>query len=58
MQLRTEANLTQRDVIEATGLQRSTVQEIEAGKVDPRLSSLFLIADAIGVPVTELFAEG
>lgn len=58
VQLRADANLTQRAVIEATGLQRSTVQEIEAGKVDPRLSSLLLIADAIGVPVTALFAEG
>jgi transcriptional regulator with XRE-family HTH domain len=57
VKLRKEANITQRAVIEATGLQRSTVQEIEHGEVDPRLSSLLLIADAIGVPVASLFAD-
>jgi transcriptional regulator with XRE-family HTH domain len=51
------ANLTQQAVIDATGLQRSTVQQAETGAVDPRLSTLLLIADAIGVPMTALFTE-
>jgi len=57
VQLRMRANLTQQAVIDATGLQRSTVQQAETGAVDPRLSTLLLIADAIGVPMTALFTE-
>lgn len=48
------ANLTQGDVITRTGLDRRTVQRIERGETDARLSWLLVIADAIGVPLAQL----
>lgn len=52
--LRLHANLTQEAVVDATGLHRSTIQRIEAGTVDPQLSTLLLIADACGTTISEL----
>lgn len=40
-----------------TGIDRRTLQRIEAGTSDPRISSLMLIADVIGVPLAELVRE-
>lgn len=57
VQLRKAAKITQQGLIDATGLQRSTIQRIEYGGVDPRLSTLARIAQAIGVPVADLIAD-
>lgn len=54
---REAAGITQQGLINATGLERSTIQRIEYAEVDPRLSSLALIAHAIGVPVGDLIAD-
>ncbi|MFI8254067.1 helix-turn-helix domain-containing protein [Streptomyces filamentosus] len=48
------ANLTQQTVCERSGLSRWTVQEVEAGRSSPTVDTLFLLADAIGVPASEL----
>ncbi|MFE9936297.1 helix-turn-helix domain-containing protein [Streptomyces hirsutus] len=52
--LRLRANLTQEVFAEMTGIDRRTVQRIERGTSDPPYSSLLLIADAIGVPLSDL----
>ncbi|MEU2660188.1 helix-turn-helix transcriptional regulator [Streptomyces sp. NPDC007325] len=39
---------------ELAGLSRWTVQEVEAGGLSPTLDTLFLLADAIGVPAADL----
>ncbi|MFF9146307.1 helix-turn-helix domain-containing protein [Streptomyces sp. NPDC014861] len=51
---RMHANLTQQAVCELSGLSRWTVQEVEAGRSSPTLDTLFLLADAIGVPAADL----
>lgn len=48
------ANLTQGDIIRMTGIDRRTVQRIERGETDSRMSWLLLIADAIGIPLSQL----
>ena len=53
-ELRLHANLTQEVFAEMTGIDRRTVQRIEAGTSDPPYSSLLLIADALGIPLTDL----
>ncbi|MEV0691762.1 helix-turn-helix transcriptional regulator [Streptomyces sp. NPDC050388] len=52
--LRLHANLTQEVLAEMTGIDRRTVQRIERGTSDPPYSSLLLIADVIGVPLSDL----
>lgn len=48
------ANLTQDEIVRRTGLDRRTVQRIERGETDARLTWLLLIADAIGLPFAQL----
>lgn len=57
VQLRDAADLTQDQVIDLTGIPRSTYQRIEAGLSDPRFGWLLRIAAAMDVPLTELLAE-
>lgn len=42
---------TQEDLAELAGLTRMTVQRIESGAIDPRLSSLTEIARALGMQI-------
>ncbi|MFF2331948.1 MULTISPECIES: helix-turn-helix domain-containing protein [unclassified Streptomyces] len=51
---RLRANLSQQAVCERTGLARATLQDIEAGRSSCTIDTLFLIADAIGVPARDL----
>lgn len=51
---RNHANLTQQKVSESTGIDRSVLIDIEHGRRAPTIDTLFLIADAIGVPLAEL----
>ncbi|MCP3817847.1 helix-turn-helix domain-containing protein [Streptomyces sp. A3M-1-3] len=51
---RLHANLTQQTVAERTGMDRDTYGRIERGHSTPLLDSLILIADAIGVPLSQL----
>jgi len=49
--------ITQETLSELTGLNVRTIQRIESGEVDPRLYTLKLIADALGVTLEELLPE-
>ncbi|SES02955.1 Helix-turn-helix [Streptomyces qinglanensis] len=51
------ANLTQLDLVDRAGIDRITLQRIEAGTTDARLSWLLRIAGAIGVPLADLVRE-
>ncbi|MFG3509520.1 helix-turn-helix transcriptional regulator [Streptomyces sp. NPDC047821] len=51
---RMDADLTQEKLAEQTGVSRTTVQSIEAGRNDPKMSHLLLIARAVGVSIHDL----
>lgn len=46
------------DVAERTGLNRKTVMHIESARRNPTLATLLLIADALGVTVSQLLDDG
>ena len=47
--------MTQLELAEKTGASRQTIIALEAGKYTPSLELAFRIADALGVPVGEVF---
>jgi DNA-binding XRE family transcriptional regulator len=49
-----DADLTQEKLAEKTGISRTTLQSIEAGRNDPKMSHLLLIARAVGRPLPDL----
>jgi DNA-binding XRE family transcriptional regulator len=49
-----DADLTQEKLAERTGISRTTLQSIEAGRNDPKISHLLLIASAVGVSIHDL----
>ncbi|MFI6862659.1 helix-turn-helix domain-containing protein [Streptomyces sp. NPDC050421] len=51
------ANLSQQDIVDRTGMDRSSYQDIEHGRSSPLLDNLLRIADAIGVPLADLVRE-
>lgn len=51
---RLRADLTQEKLAEMTGIGRSTLQRIEAGANDAKISHLLLIARAVGAPLRDL----
>jgi len=55
--VREHHNLTQLDVCGRSGIDVASYSRIEQGHASPRLDTLIRIADAIGVPLTELVAE-
>ena len=55
MMLRQQQQLLQRDLSKRTGLPVRTIGRIERGEVDPRLSSLAKIAEALTVNLQDLF---
>jgi transcriptional regulator with XRE-family HTH domain len=56
-ELREERGISQERLAEAAGLARVTVVRFELGTQAARVDHLFLVADALGVPVTMLFRE-
>lgn len=54
---RLHANLSQQEVIGRTGMDRSAYQDLEAGRTSPLLDNLLRVADAIGVPLSDLVRE-
>lgn len=50
------AGMTQDEVIRRTGLDRRTLQRIEAAETDARVSWLLRIASALGMPLAKLVA--
>ena len=56
-QLREERNLSMRSLATASGLSANALSMIERGKTSPSVSTLYKLADAMGVPITAFFAE-
>ena len=48
--------MTQADLAERAGVTRQTIAAIERNKYAPSLETAFRIADALGLPLTEVFA--
>lgn len=55
--LRAERGMTQEDLAERSGLGPNVLSEIENGRRDVRISALWLLAQGLGVPVTELLFD-
>ncbi|SER70185.1 putative transcriptional regulator [Butyrivibrio fibrisolvens] len=53
--LRAERDWTQADLSDKVGISRQAVISIEKYKYTPSLELAFKIADAFGVPITEVF---
>ncbi|MFD5901022.1 helix-turn-helix domain-containing protein [Streptomyces microflavus] len=54
---RTAARLTQEGLAGRAGVDRKTVNRLEQGATSPLLDHLLVIADAIGVPLSDLVRE-
>ncbi|MFF2226304.1 helix-turn-helix domain-containing protein [Streptomyces globisporus] len=54
---RTAAGLTQEGLAGRAGLDRKTVNRLEQGITSPLLDHLLVIADALGVPLSDLVRE-
>lgn len=48
--------MTQAELAEMVGVTRQTINAIERGKYAPSLDVAFLIAEALGVPLDEVFS--
>lgn len=55
--LRNERGMTRERLAAKTGLAVRTLSEVEAGTVDPRLSTLVAIAAALDLTVNDLLGE-
>lgn len=55
--LRVDKKLSQKEVAISIGIDQAQYSRIESGKVEPTLSSLEKIAEALGVKVADLFSE-
>lgn len=51
------ANVTQERLEELAGVKRLTIQNIESGATDARVSWLLRISRALGIPASSLLAE-
>ncbi|MFJ3201045.1 helix-turn-helix transcriptional regulator [Streptomyces sp. NPDC086989] len=51
---RLQADLTQEKLAELAGVDRTTVQNAESGKVDPKFSLILRLARALHLPVRDL----
>jgi len=56
-QLREQRNLSMRSLATASGLSANALSMIERGKTSPSVSTLYKLADAMGVPITTFFGE-
>ncbi len=54
-QHRARLDWTQEDLAAAVGVRRQTILAIEKGKYVPSALLAFTLADALGMPVTDLF---
>lgn len=52
--LRTKKGWSQSDLARAVGKDRQAIEKLESGKVNPTLYSLLEVAEALGLPLTEL----
>ena len=56
-QLREERSMSMRSLATASGLSANALSMIERGKTSPSVSTLYKLADAMGVPITTFFGE-
>jgi transcriptional regulator with XRE-family HTH domain len=54
--MRTAKGLSQKEVLNASGLDKAQYSRIENGKTDPSFTTLEKIAKALGISLSELFA--
>lgn len=54
-EVRVKKKLTLRQLSKLTGITKSTLNNIENNRVDPKLSQLAKIAQALKVPIEELY---
>ncbi len=54
--LRKAKGLTQADLDRAANLHRTEVQRVEAAKVEPRMMTLHMLANGLGVTIDEMIA--
>ena len=54
--LRARANFTLADLAARAGIGKSTLAQLESGKANPSIDTLFSLAVALGVPLGHLFA--
>jgi transcriptional regulator with XRE-family HTH domain len=54
-ELRTERNLSMRALARSSGLSTNALSMIERGRTSPSVSTLYKIAEAMGVPITAFF---
>ncbi|TZF90417.1 helix-turn-helix transcriptional regulator [Cognatilysobacter lacus] len=54
-ELRLDAGITQQDLADVAGITRQTVIAIEGAKYSPSLEVAFLIAEALGTGVEDVF---
>lgn len=55
---RTNKGFSQKEVAVSIGIDQAQYSRIESGKVEPTVSSLEKIAEALGVEIAELFSKG
>jgi transcriptional regulator with XRE-family HTH domain len=58
IQARNQRNMTQRELSARSGIASSYLSRIENRRLEPRPKTLRRIAEALGVPLSELFREG
>ncbi len=56
-QLREERNISMRGLATKSGLSANALSMIERGKTSPSVSTLYKLSDAMGVPITDFFAQ-
>jgi DNA-binding XRE family transcriptional regulator len=52
---RTRVGLSQKDLARKSGVRQPHISKLEAGEMEPRLSTIFAIADTLGVLARSLF---
>src|SRR5512146_556343 len=57
-ELREAQGISMRALATRSGLSANALSMIERGRTSPSVSTLYKLADALGVPVTEFFAPG
>lgn len=55
---RKRRGFTQKTLAEKAGLPRGYVGDIEGARRNPSLRTLLRVANALGVPIAELFSDG
>ncbi|NOY98341.1 MAG: cupin domain-containing protein [Chloroflexi bacterium] len=56
-ELRTERRISIRGLAQLSGLSANALSMIERGKTSPSVSTLYKLADALGLPITTFFGE-